>query len=394
MRIQGRFESAIRHADRALSLADELGFPRPARALGYRGTARGGLGDPGGLDDMRAALVLATEAGQGREVCVLHNNLGLDLWAFEGPVASLVVMRAGIAFARSRGLAEAADATAASALDGLFEVGELDEALEIAAELDGRIVGEDVFDLIEVRSAQVRIHAMRGETEASATHEWLEVTGRSLPDPQFVVLGLGPSALARHRLGEDDRATSLLAELESTSGAKETMVYAAYVPAFVRTALAIGDSVLAGRLVDDLTPRYPYTEHALVATNAALTEARSDLAGAVDAYADAADRWERFGVVPEQAFALLGQGRCLVGLGRSTEAQPVLRRAREIFERLGAGPALGETDALIGHGSRGATTHGDYPRSVGDHAHGMPLGPCSMPRDGLRRHGRSIEQFA
>lgn len=63
--------------------------------------------------------------------------------------------------------------------------------------------------------------------------------------------------------------------------------------------------------------------------------------------ADAADRWERFGVVPEQGFALLGQGRCLLGLSRPTEAAPILQHAREIFGRLLAAPALAETDALL-----------------------------------------------
>ena len=91
----------------------------------------------------------------------------------------------------------------------------------------------------------------------------------------------------------------------------------------------------------------PYAEHALVAANAALAEARGDQLAAVDAYTEAASRWERFGVVPEQAFALLGYGRCLVGLSRPTEAAPVLQRAREIFERLGAAPALAETDGLL-----------------------------------------------
>jgi class 3 adenylate cyclase len=51
--------------------------------------------------------------------------------------------------------------------------------------------------------------------------------------------------------------------------------------------------------------------------------------------------------VPEEAFALLGQGRCLLGLGREPEAVPVLQAAREIFVRLGAAPALAETDALL-----------------------------------------------
>ena len=67
----------IGYAEQALSLAGQLGLERPARALGFRGMARSNLGDPGGLDDFREAIVLATEAGQGREVAILHNNLAL-----------------------------------------------------------------------------------------------------------------------------------------------------------------------------------------------------------------------------------------------------------------------------------------------------------------------------
>jgi hypothetical protein len=51
--------------------------------------------------------------------------------------------------------------------------------------------------------------------------------------------------------------------------------------------------------------------------------------------------------VPEQGFALLGQGRCLIRLARPTEAASVLQHAREIFERLQAAPALAETDELL-----------------------------------------------
>jgi hypothetical protein len=115
----------------------------------------------------------------------------------------------------------------------------------------------------------------------------------------------------------------------------------------VRTALGIGDRELAERLAGGVEPRHLYAEHALVAANAALTEVRGDLRAAAEAYADAADRWEQFGVVSEKGFALLGQGRCLLGLSRPTEASPVLQHAREILEWLQAAPALAETDALL-----------------------------------------------
>ena len=48
-----------------------------------------------------------------------------------------------------------------------------------------------------------------------------------------------------------------------------------------------------------------------------------------------------------KGFALLGQGRCLLGLSLPTEATPVLQHAREIFQRLQAAPALAETDRLL-----------------------------------------------
>jgi hypothetical protein len=60
------------------------------------------------------------------------------------------------------------------------------------------------------------------------------------------------------------------------------------------------------------------------------------------------DRWQAFGVVPEQAFALLGQGRTLTQLDRTNEATAVLQQAREIFTQLKAAPALAEVDQLLG----------------------------------------------
>ena len=52
-------------------------------------------------------------------------------------------------------------------------------------------------------------------------------------------------------------------------------------------------------------------------------------------------------MIPEHAFALQGNGRCLISLGRPHEAAPVLHQARALFDRLGATPALAETDALL-----------------------------------------------
>ena len=62
--------------------------------------------------------------------------------------------------------------------------------------------------------------------------------------------------------------------------------------------------------------------------------------------AEAADRWQEFGNVPERAYALLGRGRCLVALGDPAPAQP-LEEARELFASMGYNPALAETERLL-----------------------------------------------
>ena len=70
-------------------------------------------------------------------------------------------------------------------------------------------------------------------------------------------------------------------------------------------------------------------------------------------HADAATRWRLFGDVPEFAYALVGQGRCLVALGTPGADRP-LSEARELFTAMGYAPAIGETDALLQR--TGATT--------------------------------------
>ena len=123
--------------------------------------------------------------------------------------------------------------------------------------------------------------------------------------------------------------------------------YAIYLPTMVRTALGIGDRQLAERLVEAGEHHHPVGAHAGVTVSAALAESRGDHQAAADGYAQAAERWHEFGVVPEHAFALLGQGRCLTALGQPTEATHALQSAREIFAALKAAPALAETDTLL-----------------------------------------------
>jgi hypothetical protein len=80
---------------------------------------------------------------------------------------------------------------------------------------------------------------------------------------------------------------------------------------------------------------------------ALLAEADGRSMAAAAGFGTAAARWRGFEMPYEEAQALLGQGRCLVALGRAPEAATALNAAREIFARLRAKPALTETDELM-----------------------------------------------
>ena len=119
------------------------------------------------------------------------------------------------------------------------------------------------------------------------------------------------------------------------------------VPDAVRTALACG----ALDVAEDLRHRgdggLPIQRMVMKTGGCLVAAGSGGLDEASAGFAEMALRWRDFGVPYEEAQALLGQGRCLLALGRAPEAAPVLEKAREIFARLKAKPALEETETLI-----------------------------------------------
>ena len=211
--LQGRTEAGLGYAEQALALAGELGLPQPARALGYRALARCRLGDRGGLDDYRDAITLATEAGQGREVALLHNNLAYALAPIDGPVAVQELLQAGIAFAEVRGLNEVADILRSNSVETLIETGEHDQALALADELAVELeAGGGAQDLLTVRSLQAQIFTLRGQaTDVADTLGSLEATTREIGLVDQIIVNLGGAALARAALGQHEQAVARLA---------------------------------------------------------------------------------------------------------------------------------------------------------------------------------------
>jgi len=237
----------------------------------------------------------------------------------------------------------------AATVELLFDRAEHEQALTLAAEIADRSQASgNVFTLGIARSVQTRILTLRGQTAQTTDWlDWLQTAARELATAEDTVSSLGSAAVARAALEQHDAAAKLLTDVEAAPDSRETHYYAAYLPAMARAALTTGNPELAERLAAGVELRTPLAEHALVAVRAALAEAHGDHKTAADGYAQAAERWQRFGVIPEQAYSLLGQGRCLTTLGQPGEATRALVQAREIFDTLKAAPALAETDTLL-----------------------------------------------
>jgi tetratricopeptide (TPR) repeat protein len=345
----GRLTDAIATAEDALRLAAELGLPEPAHAHGYRGGARAYLGYRAGIEDMRRALALALEQGRSREAAVIHNNLALSMWMYDGPGGALDACREGIDFCERRGITDHLLGIATMRQTFLACAGQAEQVLVESVPLATRLEATGSGDVLELRSVLLRLRARQGEhAGAEDDAHSLVSMARASGEPPIMVMAAAAAVECLVPLGRPDAAAALLDEVGGLADSRDDTYYLASLPGLVRAALALGSAALASRLVDGVESGTPLAEHALRACHAALAEGAGDHTGAATLFADAAERWRAFGDVPETAYALLGQGRCLRALGHPAADAPLLE-ARELFASMGFAPALAEVDDLLGH---------------------------------------------
>ena len=351
--VSGEFEETITAADKALALAAQLGLRQPANALGFRGFARGYLGEQDGVEEMRQARRLAIEQGEGRTVGLLYNNLTFQAWLYEGPQAALDLNREGIEFCRRRGIGVWAEMMAGGQTPLLAELGQVEQALADAASLADRLEKTGDVAFVEPRTQQLRLLTEQGRHDHAPSPEPMLEAARGIGEPQWVAVAVAAAAPLLNARGNTERARLLLGELDGPAGRGDP-IYATLLPGLVRTALALDDPGLAASLTDGVPNLVPFQQHALATSRAQLAEAAGDHREAVPLYADAAGRWHQFGNVPERAYALLGEGRCLSAIGDPTAEQPLVA-ARELFAAMGYQPALAETEALLRQAQAAAT---------------------------------------
>jgi tetratricopeptide (TPR) repeat protein len=343
--LAGQAASGREWAERALELARRLEVPElEVRSLNARGLSRNDLGDPGGLDDLRSALVVGLRSGASFDTAVTYGNLGEPLWSAGGRASALANCREGLDFAERRGLTEMSIWAHNSSLGPLFDLGRWDELLERADEViarDRAHGGRYVSVMAEAFKGRVLVWRGRLAAAGAVVDELLP-QARKIDDLQVLVPALVTAALLQTAAGREADGLRLATEADRVTRARDggRWYRGQQLADLARIATRTGDRLLAGSLADDHQV-YARHRHAADSARALLTELDGDLEEAASLHDRAAAGWERFGHVAEQGQALLGAGRCLRRLGRP-EAAARLESARAVFERLGAGPLARE----------------------------------------------------
>ncbi len=349
--VRDEMREALAAADRAIDLAAALGLPEPAKAVGFRGTARCYLGEPDGLGDLERAQKLLVERGAGRDATVAAYNRAGVVARIEGPAAGLAVFDEVIALGESRGIDAVVLATRATRLDELVKAGRLADVLsEADSALAGVVSTGNVFILHPAQAAVALAHVEVGEAAQARGLAETALTGaRGMANPGVFVAASSVALWVRIVDGEFEGARALLAEIAAGYGDVGDAL--GRLPLNVRSAVRLGAVEVAERMCEGLEPALPEHEAALVAAQAEIAEARGDLRRAAEVFRAAASRWELLGAGLEHAYAVLGEGRCLAALGdASTEA--TLRDARQLFAAMGSRPRVEDCDALLAQAAR------------------------------------------
>jgi len=333
--IAGDPRRAMAYVEKGIALADELGVADVVALLQARATARAYDGDPGALDDLRESVDLGLRLGLGRATAVAMNNLADGLSFFESMHAGRAAWDEGIEFSRARGLDAAAIWCRGERLRALYHLGEWEELGQEAGEVLGWVEergGGQLAVFAHVQLAQLLVH--RGELTVAAEHvDALLPRARESGDPQVLVPGLMAAALVAWRGANHRDALELVREIEEKTR-KEVGWRSASLTWPARIATASGWFELLDLFLEGSEQASAWDSCARPAALAGLAEARGRVEEAGELYRRAAERWAEFGSVVEQAYALLGLGRC-------GDAQ-ALREGEAIFARLGASPVLAE----------------------------------------------------
>ena len=342
---RGQTEQSLAYAERALAAAEALDLRAECSddvlaAVLVRGAGRCQLGDSAGLDSISEAVEAALVGGYAIRLVIVHALVTLNVLG-PGPAIPLIERYARLY--RDRGLATFEGFADTLMVDARRAAGEWDEALAAYRRMEAELEA----GALQMRTQLARVLTYRGEMQAA---ERMISGCLPLAREQGVPQHLADTliAVAAVEVARDEEyARSCLDELSGLLDPAFAFFSVLDLPDMLRVAHAVGARVVAEDLTCWIPLGLPTQQCVRTYGEALLSEARGDHQAAASDFADAAARWQDFGMPYEEAQALLGQGRCMLALGRAPESTTPLGAAREIFDRLGAKPALEEVEGHL-----------------------------------------------
>jgi tetratricopeptide (TPR) repeat protein len=337
--LRDEYEACVASSEKALTLARTLGMDGEiVRALQARGAARCELGDDAGLDDMRDAIRQGLELGLLEETIVSLGNLAYQLWFREGPATAYETWHSMEELASARGYASHVQMARMGQLETLFDLGDWEQVLAIAEEMTTWDLPQERRSVIGVyaRLFEAWIHLRRGQLAGlRAAAETIAEGARRVSYTEYVTPALVLLAEARRAEGDLRGAQEALDEFADLTA--EVPNYRVFMlPVAVRALVAMGkiERALALQPVqaDVRTERHALS---FLTAEAAIAAARGEFDVAARMFAEAADRWERYGFALEAGFTMLDLARCEAALGHDEAAVRATERGRAALLPMG-----------------------------------------------------------
>jgi hypothetical protein len=324
---------AVRYAERALALAEELDLPDVrATALGFRGASLVVMGDKRGLADERKAIATAIDGSLTSNVYTNYANLVMGM-SYEAPMGALDIADEGLAFVRSRGMSDGETMIRVVRLEALYQSGRWDELLsESEALRESTRQQGDRWGLIGASFPMAWVLSVTGRAEAAL--ELYESLKLEKHESEVAMDFAGPRARALRERGDVAQAAYVLEQVISRREAEQLPLRES-LPHVIREAVALGRRDLLARCGLLCIGDVALSRHGLTTVQALIAEMDGEFVEAERAFSFAEAGWEEMGNPFERALALLGRGRCLYALRRSS-ARSYLSAATAALKSLGA----------------------------------------------------------
>jgi tetratricopeptide (TPR) repeat protein len=333
--VTSRPTDAIRVGREALAVAEPLGAEDiRTHALNSVGMARISTGDLGGFDDIERSIAVAEAATLPWHVARGNVNLGVALF-FRGDMRrALEVHERNLEYSRRYGMEGGIIWNKAEVAFDLCLVGRWDESLAIVdAEIARMEAGAPHYLEAQHRPTRARIRQGRGDPGGALEDAERGVeAGRSAGDPQALLPTLAERARVLFLMGHTEEAVGTIEEILPSVDPVPIMDRAWWIvpAAIVLSEVGRGQEILAlGG--ESLPSRW---------VQAVRLWAVGDLAGA-------ADRFEKIGSAPDEAYARVREAERLVATGHRAEAEPFLSRALELYRAMGATAFIRDAERLL-----------------------------------------------